>query len=362
MRIEKKVRFIVNTLFWLIIAGAVYLLFKYAIFVVMPFLIGFLIAASLNPLLRYLGKRYDMKRKPAGILLLLLFYATIGMLLTILVVRVVVMIGEFSSELPGIYADTIEPALGKLFDTINGLIAKLDDRFVSDRFAADLGGIFTSIRSSLGTAVSDISVKALTKLSSVAAAIPGVVVNLVFAVISSFFFTVDYEKILSFLKAHLPSRAVEVMTGLRDKFFSIIVKYLRSYSLIMLITFGELFLGLTLTGIGRPFMMAVVIALFDVLPVLGTGGILLPWALIGLIRQDYRTAIGLLLTWGVISVVRNIIEPKIVGRQMGLNPLVTLMSMFVGTKLFGIVGLFLLPISLSIAISVWREKQGEPSR
>ena len=355
---EKRLGFIINSIYVLIIAGIVYLVFKYAIFVVMPFLLGFAVAALINPVVRFLAKRYELKRRPAGILLLLIFYATIGMLITISVVKLTVMLGEFSSELPYIYRDTIEPALNKLFGMINGFVDRLYGIFgdETELLSERLGGFFTSVKSSLGDTISEISVKALTRLSTAAAAIPGIVIELLFAVISSFFFTVDYENILALAKRLLPERTVGTLSRLRGRIFTTAGKYLRSYALILLITFGELSLGLVLIGAENPIFIALCIALFDILPVAGTGGIMIPWAVIRLIGGDWSFAVGLIVIWAVITVVRNIIEPKIVGRQVGLHPLLALIAMFVGTKLFGLVGLFLLPLTLAIVLPLLRER------
>lgn len=355
---EKRLGFIINSIYALIIAGIVYLVFKYAIFVVMPFLLGFAVAALINPVVRFLSRRYDLKRRPAGIMLLLLFYATIGMLITIGVVRLTVLFGEFSGELPFLYSDKLEPALNKLFGYINSFVDRLyaifggESQVLSER----LGGIFTSIKSSLGDTISDISVKALTRLSSAAAAIPGIIIELLFAVISSFFFTVDYENILSLAKRLLPKRTVDLLCRLRGRVFKVAGKYLRSYALILLITFGELSLGLVLLGVDNAVLIAFCIALFDILPVAGTGGIMIPWAIFSLIGGDWGFAVGLVVIWAVITIVRNIIEPKIVGRQVGLHPLLALIAMFVGTKLFGLVGLFLLPLTLAIVLPLLRER------
>ena len=355
---EKRLGFIINSIYALIIAGIVYLVFKYAIFVVMPFLLGFAVAALINPVVRFLSRRYDLKRRPAGIMLLLLFYATIGMLITIGVVRLTVFFGEVSGELPDLYRDKLEPALNKLFGYINSFADRLyaifggESQVLSER----LGGIFTSIKSSLGDTISDISVKALTRLSSAAAAIPGIIIELLFAVISSFFFTVDYENILSLAKRLLPKRTVDLLCRLRGRVFKVAGKYLRSYALILLITFGELSLGLVLLGVDNAVLIAFCIALFDILPVAGTGGIMIPWAIFSLIGGDWGFAVGLVVIWAVITIVRNIIEPKIVGRQVGLHPLLALIAMFVGTKLFGIIGLFLLPLTLAIVLPLLRER------
>lgn len=351
---EKKREFIITSMFWLTAAVLAFLILRFVLPAVMPFIFGLLIALAVDPPVRGLAKRFDLKRRPTGILMLLIFYAAIGMLATVLVVRLVVAVGETSKALPAFWRDTLEPALGVVFEYLNRAAERLDRVFGqgSGIFADDFGGFLSSVKSSLGKTISDISVKLLTRVSGFAAGIPGVVVQVIFAVISSFFFTVDLESILSFLKTHLPTSAAGILSKLKKSSLKTLGRYIRSYALIMLITFAELSLGLLLVGVGHPFAAAFAIALFDILPVLGTGGILIPWAAIRLLSGDIRRAVGLLVLWGIISVVRNIIEPKIVGKQVGLHPLATLISMYVGTKLFGVIGLFLLPIGLSVWFSV----------
>ena len=124
----------------------------------------------------------------------------------------------------------------------------------------------------------------------------------------------------------------------------------RAYALIMFITFCELAIGLTiLKFIGvmnnsYTFIIAIAIAIFDILPVAGSGGILIPWALIALISGDVGQAIGLIVIYIVISIIRQYIEPKIVGDSLGVNPLVTLAGLYFGLKLFGFMGMFIVPI------------------
>ena len=150
------------------------------------------------------------------------------------------------------------------------------------------------------------------------------------------------------------------MSDIRDRFFVTVIKYIRSYTLIMLITFAELFLGLVLIGVENSWLYALLIAVFDALPVVGTGVIMIPWAVIELLSGRVSRGVGIGLLWLAVTVVRNIIEPRIVGRQVGLHPLLTLVSMFVGTKLFGMLGLIVLPLGMSIAVSVIKERN-QPS-
>ena len=126
----------------------------------------------------------------------------------------------------------------------------------------------------------------------------------------------------------------------------------RAYGLIMLITFGELFLGfsvLTLLGIMKNpnyVWIAALIAIFDIMPVAGSGGILVPWALISLVLGKYPQAIGLIVIYVIITVLRQYIEPKIVGDTLGVHPLITLMGLFFGLKLFGFLGMFIVPLTV----------------
>ncbi len=357
---EKKKNFIISVLYYLLILGIVYAVLRYAVFVVMPFLIGFFIAATLSPIVRYLTKKYSLKRKPAAILILLIFYATVGMFITVLTVRLTSWGGGISSRLPQIYSETVEPLFESASISIDKVFEKLGG-YVDGNLAGTVGGFIDSARKSVGAAVSDISVRAIAWLSGFAASVPRFVVELVFTVISGFFFVVDYEDIIKYAKSRLPERAVGIMTELRDKFFLTMMRYMRSYAIIMLLTFAELFVGLIIIGTKNAIVIAFLIALFDVLPVLGTGMIMVPWGIIELMRGNVGYGVGIIILWAVITVVRNVIEPRIVGKQVGLHPLFTLIAMFVGTKLFGFLGLILLPVGLSILFSVLRDRDQLPS-
>ena len=352
---EKKKSFIIGLLYYLSIAGIVYVVLRYAIFVIMPFLIGFLVAVILNPAVRSLKRKYHLKRKPTAVFVLLIFYTTIGMAAGILVVRLASMVGSFSGQLPTLYSDTVEPFFERAALWTDGLLNRFDG-YVDGDFADTVGGLLESVRNSVGNAVSDLSVRALSWLSSFAASIPRFIVELLFSVISGFFFMIDYEEIVGYLKSRLPMKAVGILTELRDKLFLTAFRYLSSYTLIMLLTFAELAVGLLILGTENAFLIALLIAFFDVLPIVGTGMIMIPWAAIELIRGNVGYGVGLIVVYAIVTVVRNIAEPRIVGRQVGLHPLCTLIAMFVGTKLFGFVGLILLPVGLSIAFSVIRDR------
>ena len=116
----------------------------------------------------------------------------------------------------------------------------------------------------------------------------------------------------------------------------------------MLVTFCELTVGLFLLGVKGPWFIAFMIAVFDIMPVLGTGGILIPWTIISLAMGNFFFAAGMFILYLIVTIVRSSIEPKIIGDQVGLHPVATLMSMYLGTKLLGVIGLLGFPISLVI--------------
>ena len=132
--------------------------------------------------------------------------------------------------------------------------------------------------------------------------------------------------------------------------------YIRSYSLLFLLTFTELTIGFLIFQIPHSLLVAVLIAIFDILPVLGTGGVLIPWAVILAVIGNYPLAAGILILYVIITVVRNSVEPRIVGKQIGLHPLLTLIAMFTGVSLAGLPGLILLPMAVMIFVNM--EKNG----
>jgi len=352
---DKKKSFLVSAAYYIAVIGIIYAVLKYAVPLVMPFIIGFVIAALLSPLVKLLTRRYRMKRRPTAVFILILFYTTVGMLASVLAVQLTLKLGELSTRLPEIYKNSIEPSISGVIGAINDLIARFSNVF--DRnFAGTVSALLDSAKSSLGVAVSDISVMLLTKLSAFAATIPAFLIGLVFSVISSFFFICDFDKLIAYIKNRLPERTVGLIADIGERIRVIGTKYVRSYVLIMLITFAELLVGLMLIGTKNAFAWAAVIALLDFLPVIGSGAVMVPWAAVQLIIGNTVHGVGLLLVLLMITVVRNIVEPKIVGSQVGLHPLAALVSMFVGTKLFGFIGLILFPIGVSIAAPIITER------
>lgn len=192
----------------------------------------------------------------------------------------------------------------------------------------------------------------LTGLSEFVTGIPALVVKVIVMVVASFYMTADYDRIMAAAGKYLPEKVKRTVRTVKEHGGNTLKAYLKSYFLLFLITFAELAAGLWLLRIPYAPLIALAIAVFDILPVLGTGGILLPWTAVLLVMGNYPMAAGILVLYIVIVIVRNTLEPKIVGKQVGLHPLVTLVAMFTGLQLGGLPGIILAPMGVVILVNM----------
>ncbi|HJA93330.1 MAG TPA: sporulation integral membrane protein YtvI [Candidatus Eisenbergiella merdipullorum] len=343
MNLEKQKTFLIRFAFWVIIIAIIYICLKYALPFFAPFAFGFVIAFLLNWPIRWLTKKLRVPRVLPAILLTALFFVAAGSLITFLGFRAFASIRQLIGALPSLYSTMLLPLLMDLFSQLEVALSALDPSAV-----AVLEDISRDVTGSLGSAVSSISMSAISAISSLAASVPGIFLNLVITIIVTFFMTIDYPKITEFILRQFPEGGRKVLFEIREYVCGTLIKCILSYALILFITFTEISIGLTVLRVPNAILIAVCIAIFDILPVLGTGGIMIPWAIISLITGDFFRGFGLLILYLIITVIRNIIEPKIVGHQVGLHPVVTLASMLAGLNLLGVIGLFGFPITLSL--------------
>ena len=339
MNLEKKRSFIINILYYGLMVLIVFVLLKYALPLLAPFVIGFVIAYLLKRPIRFVS----VKLKLVAIIMVLVFYCTIGLLLVLLSIKAFTAAGDFLQRVPSFYTWRVEPMLMNIFDGIEQSVLSMDESLV-----ASLEDLWSNFVNSLGQIVSTLSGSAITVLSGLAGSLPGLFVKLLLMIISTFFIAVDYDRIASFFVRQLSENAQTIFWEIKEYVTGTLFVCIRSYAIIMSITFVELSIGLSIIGVDNAIVIALLIAIFDILPVLGTGGIMIPWAVITAIQGDYSMAIALFAVYIVVTIIRNIIEPKIVGSQLGLHPVATLASLFVGAQLFGAVGLFGFPIGLSL--------------
>lgn len=347
MNIEKKREFIINVLYTLIVTSIVFIAIKYGLVWFLPFVIGFMVAFILKPFINFISRKTRINRKAIAAFVVLIFYGTVGVLITLLCVKLSIALKDIFIQIPYIYATSIEPAIFDLFKQAEEVIAKLDPGMVKS--IQDMAG---SLISSLGSIVSKFSSGVIGIVSSTVLYVPSLFITIIFSIISSFFFAIDYPRITGFVVRQFSDKGRSIIFDVKNYIVGTIFKFIKAYSILLSITFIELSIGLSILGIEDAIVIAVLIAILDILPAIGTGGILIPWAIIELIRGNIYVAVGLLIIYIIVLIVRNILEPKIVGQQIGLHPILMLICIFIGVKLFGFLGLFILPIMAIIIKSL----------
>ncbi len=347
MNTEGKRKFIINVIFIAIVLLIAYILFKYAINFLMPFLIAYMVAVLLHPVALFFEKKLKFKSKFAVIFTVVVFYCTVGVLIFAVGAGFFDYVRTQFAKLPGFYTNTVQPLLSMALD---GAIV-FPEGF-DPTLASAIESVFENLFSYVGSLVSTLSGAIVSLISNLASSLPTFIIAVVFCLVSTFYFTLDYDSVHVFLKRQLNEEHYEKVEAVKSAVRDILGGYLKSYAIILGITFVELSIAMLIMRVDNFLMVALMIAIFDILPVVGTGTVLIPWTVIELVRGNYGMMIGLIVTYVVIFIVRQVIEPKIVGDRVGLHPLVTIISMFVGTVLFGVIGLFGIPITMAIIVDL----------
>lgn len=350
MNQEKQKKFLLAIAYYGIILVGAIIGIRYLFSPLLPFLCGFLIAWLLRRPARYLSEKCRLPYKLFAAILTAVFYILIIGLLFLAGTQLFSAMKELFQMLPELFSNQLLPLTDRLINTVEDFFGQFD-RSV----AAQMDSWFLELSSTLMQMITSLSSSALKYISGVAAKTPTMILRVVLTVISTFYFSFDFERIKAFICHILPKKLTNAVMPLKDKAVSSLKIFVRSYCLIFLLTSAELVLGFLILRVPYPAVLGVLVAFIDLMPILGTGLILLPWALISAITGKLLFAFGILMLYIVITIIRNIVEPKLVGKQIGLHPLATLISMFVGLQLFGIIGMFILPVTLSIIVQLRRD-------
>lgn len=348
---EKKRAFLINIGYYGFFVILLLLAAKYLLPVLMPFLVAFVLAFLIQRPAAWIARRLRAPKGRLSVLLLVLVYVAVFGVAFSGGGRVFAVIREFVIDVPDIYRRDILPLLNYVLEGVAENLSEADP-FVSAQIENSLQQAVQSI----GQMVSGLSVTLLQMVSEFITGVPSVLIRVVLTVITSFYICSDYDRILAALWRLLPDRWQNLCRDIKQYGLNMIRVYIRSYSLLFLLTFTELTIGFLIFQIPHSLLVAVLIAIFDILPVLGTGGVLIPWAVILAVIGNYPLAAGILILYVIITVVRNSVEPRIVGKQIGLHPLLTLIAMFTGVSLAGLPGLILLPMAVMIFVNM--EKNG----
>ena len=334
-----KKKFILDVGFIITVYAVLYFIFVYMIHWVMPFLVGFLIALALRPITRLANKLMNSTSKGVAVFVVAMFYAFVAIIIWLLLSFLFAQINDLIIIMPKLYFTKLEPLLLNFNDWI---VANTE--MISPDAAETISQVITNGINYISDIIKNISISVVQLLTKMISNFPLYLISVIFTIVLSIFISVEYNSITVFIKRQLPDKFNSAFDEAKIFLTGTLWKMIKAYMIILSITFLELFTGLSILNVTYALPIAALVAVLDILPIVGTGGIIIPWAIIELISNDYRLGGGLLILYVVITVVRNIIEPRIIGHQIGLHPVITITAMYAGLRLFGFVGFLLAPI------------------
>nr|MBO2493930.1 sporulation integral membrane protein YtvI [Clostridia bacterium] len=310
-----------------------------------PFVVALFIAFIIERPVRFLTDKFRLPRGVAVGIVLFFFTLVTGGILILIFSELVNEIWRLTREIPS--AQVVKGYIDVLLGRVQNLYLSLPAEFES------------TIRDSLGSVVGSISASLhslLNYLLNMAKFLPQAFLFIVISLVASFFMSRDREKISRFVYKQMPEGWRNKIRTVKDDLFTALVGFIKAQAILISVTFIELLIGYSLIGVKYVFSSALITAVVDALPLLGTGTILIPAAAVNLIMGNVARGFAFIALYIVILIVRQFLEPKVVGQSLGLHPLVTLISIYVGLRLFGIIGLFLGPLVVAIIKALQKAK------
>lgn len=335
---EKYKSFVYKALYLGLVALFGYLFIKLSAELLLPFALALVVTLIIYPVSRRINKKLKIK-EPVSVFLIILvsILAVVGLFIFVFII--------VTKELGGVVArllealnngDSVLDALLSLTRLIEEKLPFLKDVLKSEEIYSALAGALTDILKSL-------SQKITAWAGSVIKNLPQLFVAFVSFALSLFYLVKDYKKISTAIFSILPKKCGEVAVILKNETSQMLIKYIKSYGLILIITFAELFSGFLVLGIENSFAVAMIISLVDILPIVGSGIVLIPWGVTMLIFGNAFQGVGVIVIAIIVYIVRQLVEPRIISSQMNMHPLLTLISMYVGLKIQGAVGMIFAP-------------------
>lgn len=315
-----------------IVAVCIYIAPK-IILLLMPFILGWFLAALSNPLVRFFEEKMRIKRKAGSAIVIILVISTICCLFYTLGHRLLREVLELLQVMPGMWQE-----MRVEFVAFTRKWSKVMDSLPVEvmETAENLGDM---IGSRMGVLVGELSMPTADAVGAFAENIPGIVIAVIMSLLSSYFFVAEKDYVSNILKKVIPVSWRKRCLLLKQTTIDVMAGYLKAQLKIEIWIYLLLIAGFMVLKVRYSYLIAIPIALLDLLPVLGTGTILIPWALFKLLSGEYIFALGLFAIWAVGQLVRQIIQPKIVGDVFGMDAIPTLILLYVGYRLAGVVGM-----------------------
>ena len=334
---KERLEYFVLILIGICLGGVLLLVgVRYVLPVLLPFLIAWAVAFAVRRPSKRISERLKISERVVRPVFAMLSAAALLFLLVITVKRLVSLIWTTLGEI-GEGNNPIYDFLYALEDGRFTLFGKYMPKELADKMSDALGELISSALSRLADAI-----------TSFAGAVPKGILFVIITFIAIIYFAIDLEKINTRVRRILPKPASERLSSIKERVFHLGVRCLRSYAIIFAITFSLMLVGFLILGIRGAFTISIVVAFLDLLPVIGVGTVLVPWSIFGFVTGNHFIGIGMLVLFLVNTVVREILEPRILGKNLGIHPILSLLLIYAGYALFGFFGLLLAPVAAGV--------------
>ena len=340
---KKYCKALVNITIALAILLLVIFLVPRALIFFSPFVVGAIVAMLARPLVHFFEEKIKLKRKAGSAFVIIAVIGLVILLLYLIGSMLVEQVLGLLNELPIMWA-SLEADLAQIAGNFDVIYQKLPLDVKTG--ITDMG---EQIGSYLGEAIGGISAPTISAVGNFAKQLPSVIIGVIMALLSAYFFVADRDTVTDWLRKYLPASIQSRFLLMKRSLVKAVGGYLKAQLKIEVWMYLLLVIGLSILQVDYVLLIALVIAFLDFFPFFGTGTVMVPWAIIKILSADYKMAIGLLIIWGVGQLARQLIQPKIVGDSVGVPPIPTLFLLYIGYKLSGVIGMIAaVPIGLII--------------
>ena len=350
---ERRKELLFRLLWWAAATGVGWLALRYALVWLLPFLLALGAAALLEPLIETARRRLHLRRSFTAAVLTLVLVGGLLAVLIVLAVQVVEQAVALVSSLPELLAE--------LPDTLTSLERRLESFCAAcpEGVGRAARRLLSSLPEETARLAGQVSSAVLQEAGRAMGALPQILLACGTTVLAVFFTLSAYPAVMGFFRRQLGPGLARAQ-GVKANVFATLGKWLKAECILLAVTFCQLLAGLLLIRQEYALLLAALIALIDALPVFGTGTILIPWALVLFLRGQTKTGVGLVVLYGAAALSRQALEPRLVGKQVGLNPVLTLLALYTGYRLLGVGGMIVFPITAMLLKQIWDHSGLQP--
>lgn len=309
----------------------------------MPFVTGWIIALIASPLVHFFEKRLKIRRKAGTAFVIISVIALVILAGYLIGAQLVEQIAEFIGDVPKLW-EAAQEDFAQIGEKLSVAL-----KYLPAELQLTINSITGNVQEYFGGIMESISEPTITALGNFVGSLPNIVISVIMSLLFAYFYVADKGYLSGLLEKAIPDSVLVRLQMIKRGLTKAVGGYFKAQLKIEVWMYLLLGIGFSILQVKYAFLIAIGVAILDLLPFFGTGTVLIPWAIIKFLSADYKMVIGLLIIWGVGQLARQLIQPKIVGDSVGLAPIPTIILLFVGYRVAGVIGMIIaVPIGIII--------------